>query len=136
MLRLVQLLDDSGQHRVARSDTADGRLQLLEGSLRVYDLARAAIRARIPLEDLALAHLSAEYVEYDAVLAARRVLPPLDHPDPARCVVSLTGLTHLGSARSRDQLHAAVAAGTVTDSIRMFQIGLEGGKPAAGQIGA
>jgi hypothetical protein len=51
-------------------------------------------------------------------------------------VVSLTGLTHLGSATSRDQMHAAMAAGNATDTMRMFQIGLEGGKPAAGQAGA
>lgn len=40
-----------------------------------------------------------------------------------------------GSAESRDEMHQAAAAGTTTDSMRMFLLGLEGGKPAAGQVG-
>ncbi|MEN9935232.1 MAG: hypothetical protein RLZZ387_1811 [Chloroflexota bacterium] len=136
MTRLVQFIDSQGARRVA-TPTADGRaLQLLAGYDRVYDLALAAIRAGLPLASLAQAHLTAEQTDYDRVVAEGRLLPPLDAPDPARCTVSLTGLTHLGSARSRDQMHQAIAAGTATDSIRMFQLGVEGGKPAAGQIGA
>ena len=70
-------------------------------------------------------------------MRSARLLTPLDHPDPARCIVSLTGLTHLGSAKSRDQMHTGAQPQTPqTDSMRMFAIGLEGGRPAAGQIGA
>ena len=62
-------------------------------------------------------------------------MPPLDHPDePARCLVSGTGLTHLGSAKNRQAMHGATAQ--MTDSMRMFQLGVEQGKPAAGEIGA
>ncbi len=32
-------------------------------------------------------------------------------------------------------MHKAAAGGTLTDSMRMFNMGLEGGKPAAGQVG-
>ena len=36
-----------------------------------------------------------------------RLLPPIDHPaEPARCIVSGTGLTHFGSARDRHAMHA------------------------------
>ena len=36
-----------------------------------------------------------------------RLLPPIDHPDEAaRCLVSGTGLTHLGSAQNRQAMHA------------------------------
>jgi len=49
-----------------------------------------------------------------------------------------TGLTHTGSANTRDAMHAD-AAGQIlqnmTDSMKMFRMGLEGGKPAAGQTG-
>jgi hypothetical protein len=41
-----------------------------------------------------------------------------------------TGLTHLGSAETRDRMHQPAAGEQVTDSLRMFQLGLEGGKPA------
>ena len=52
-------------------------------------------------------------------------------------LVTGTGLSHLGSAEGRDQMHRDLAeAATLTDSMRMFKLGLEGGKPAAGQDGA
>jgi hypothetical protein len=136
MIRLVQLFDQAGERRIALAGEDPGALRLIDGYARVYDLALAAIRAGTPLQSFIQNSISAQQIDYDALIAERRLLPPLDHPDPARCVVSLTGLTHLGSATSRDQMHAAVAAGTATDTMRMFQIGLEGGKPVAGQIGA
>ena len=68
----------------------------------------------------------------------RRVnlLCPIDHPDPAHLLVSGTGLTHLGSAEGRDKMHKAAAGGeNLTDSMRMFLMGEEGGKPAPGTAG-
>ena len=45
-------------------------------------------------------------------------------------MVAGTGLTHLGSAEGRDKMHKNLAdADTLTDSMRMFKMGLEGGKP-------
>jgi hypothetical protein len=136
MIRLVQLFDQAGARRVALVGEDAGTLRLINGYARVYDMALAAIRAGMSLEAVVQGRVSEEQIDYDLLIAQRRLLPPLDHPDPARCVVSLTGLTHLGSATSRDQMHAAMAAGTATDTMRMFQIGLEGGKPAHGQVGA
>ena len=65
------------------------------------------------------------------------MLPPLDHPEPARCYVTGTGLSHLGSAQSRDAMHAKLQSGEahMTDSMKMFKWGLEGGKPAPGTTG-
>jgi hypothetical protein len=62
------------------------------------------------------------------------LLPPLDHPDPAHCLIGGTGLTHLGSMAQRDAMHKG---GEVpkTDSQKMFEMGLEGGRPAPGQRG-
>jgi len=136
MIRLVQFFDESGARRVALAAEDMKTLRLVEGYERVYDLALAAIRAGTTLDSFVQAYLSPDQVDYDLVVADKRLLPPIDHTDPARTVISLTGLTHLGSAASRNQMHAAVAAGTATDSIRMFEIGLQGGKPAQGQIGA
>src|SRR5690606_11474472 len=79
-----------------------------------------------------------ESEDYDSVIAERRLLAPLDHPDPAHCLVSGTGLTHLGSADARDSMHRKLAeAGeeALSDSMKMFKWGLEGGKPAEGRIG-
>ena len=66
------------------------------------------------------------------------MLPPLDHDDPAHCLVSGTGLTHLGSAATRDRMHQQNQGDetALTDTMRIFRWGLEGGKPPAGQVGA
>jgi hypothetical protein len=64
-----------------------------------------------------------------------RLLPSFDHPEPARCLVSGTGLTHTRSAANRDAMHSTTPA-EITDSLRMYNLGLERGKPAAGEIGA
>ncbi len=63
-------------------------------------------------------------------------MPPIDHPDSAYVYLTGTGLTHLGSAEGRDRMHKAAAGGAVTDSMRMFTLGVEGGKPAEGEVGA
>src|SRR5258705_5553735 len=137
MIRLVQFLDAGGRRRVGVSSDDPRTLTPVAGYERVYDLAQAAIRAGRGLESLVRASLSNDTVDYERVVAERRLLTPLDHPDPAHCFVSLTGLTHLGSAKSRDQMHTgAQAQAPQTDSMRMFSIGLAGGRPAAGEIGA
>ncbi|MBA3943003.1 MAG: FAH family protein [Herpetosiphonaceae bacterium] len=135
MLRLVQFLDDVGSRRVAVAGEDEHTLRLIDGYASVYDLSLAAIRAGAPLTSFVQTHLSPEQADYDRLTAEQRLLAPLNHPDPARCTVSLTGITHLGSATSRDQMHAQLTAAT-TDTARMFQIGLAGGKPAAGEAGA
>jgi len=60
------------------------------------------------------------------------LLPPVDHPDPAHCIVSGTGLTHLGSTDQRKGMHTEEAR-QLTDSERMFQWGMEGGRPEQGR---
>jgi hypothetical protein len=73
-----------------------------------------------------------------AILAEGRMLPPIDHPDPSHLHVTGTGLTHLGSASARDAMHKSdqqAAQAPLTDSMKMFRMGLEGGKPAKGEIG-
>ncbi|HEV7292947.1 MAG TPA: AraD1 family protein, partial [Devosia sp.] len=90
-----------------------------------------------------LAALVAEHGLGDAVdpgkiLAEGRMLAPIDHPDPAHMHVTGTGLTHLGSAATRDAMHksaAPQAEETLTDSMKMFRMGLENGKPADGSKG-
>ena len=69
-------------------------------------------------------------------MAGQRILQPLDHPDPAHMLVSGTGLTHLGSASARDKMHQQAGdESAMTDSMRIFKWGVEGGKPASGQAG-
>ncbi|HMP41601.1 MAG TPA: hypothetical protein PKA05_14570 [Roseiflexaceae bacterium] len=116
MLRLVQFYESDGQRRVGIAGDDPQVLQLVDGYTSVYDMALAAIRSTTPLEQFARAHATDRIADYERLIVERRVLPPLDHPDPARCIVSLTGLTHLGSAQSRDQRHAAVTTSAGRES--------------------
>ena len=63
------------------------------------------------------------------------MLAPVDHPDSARVFLTGTGLTHLGSADARDKMHAKAHSADASDSMKMFRMGLEGGKREAGQVG-
>jgi len=134
-LRLVQFLDKDGARRVAKVDEGGKQLQVLADTIRIYDLALEAGHTSATLEAIVTSRLLDHWVDYDSVITSRRLLQPLDHPDPAHCLVSGTGLTHLGSAQARDAMHTnADAATPLTDSMRLFQWGLEGGKPVEGQI--
>jgi hypothetical protein len=135
IMRLVQFLSEKGDRRVARADTGVSQIQVLADTERIYDLALEASRSKATLEELVSSRLSGEWIDYDQIITTQRLLPPLDHPDPAHCLVTGTGLTHLGSAQARDAMHAkAEARAPLTDSMRLFQRGLEGGKPQDGQI--
>jgi hypothetical protein len=132
-MRLVQFLHEDGKRRVARAEGK--KLRVLQNTERVYDLVLEADRAGRPLEDLVNSRMVQEQVDYERVIFEKRLLPPLDHPDPAHFLVTGTGLTHLGSAQARDAMHTKVEADAqLTDSMRMFQWGLEGGKPPEGHI--
>jgi hypothetical protein len=135
-LRLVQFTDRTGARRVAASE--DGKtLRLLAGVTRTYDLALAAARANTPLDSLARTKIGTETASYDEVVDEKRLLPPLDHPDLYRCLITGTGLSHLGSAAARDSMHVKLQKeeSELTDSMKMFKWGVEGGKPAPGKIG-
>jgi hypothetical protein len=116
----------------------EDELRLLAGSASVYELAEQALAADRTLTALVAERATGDDMDYAAVYAGVspwRLLPPIDHPaEPTRCLVSGTGLTHMGSARDRQAMHTT-APEEVTDSMRMFRSGLEGGRPEPGRIG-
>ncbi|WP_312155407.1 AraD1 family protein [Pseudomonas sp.] len=135
-MRLIQFEDQAGQRRVGVIEGAQVRTLRATSSTR--ELALAAIRSGHGLVEEVLARGSDAGPDYAGLLQAGRVLPPLDHEDPAHCLVSGTGLTHLGSAATRDKMHqqGEPDEATLTDTMRIFKWGLDGGKPAQGQVGA
>lgn len=139
-MRLVQFKDLDGTRKVGlvheQNDKDSQQLQVLGDIRRVYDLALESDHKGVRLTTLVQEKLSDRFVDYNAVVAEQRLLPPLDHPDPAHWILSGTGLDHLGSAQARDAMHVKLDAEELTDSMKMFKIGLEGGKPAPGEIGA
>lgn len=137
-MRLIQLRSGDGKRHVGRVE--DGRVVLLNGPASIYDVVQHALESGAALIDAVGSCGGRESLEYDVVYAGEsgwQVLPAMDHPtEPARCVVSGTGLTHMGSAEKRQAMHAAaLAVADPTDSMRMYQWGVEGGRPAAGEIG-
>jgi hypothetical protein len=137
-MRLSQLRGPDGSRRVA-AVLDDGAARLVPGASSVRDLALDAIRegGRLAARVADLVARGGEPVDLAAAQAEGRLLAPLDHPDPAHLLVTGTGLTHLGSAEGRDKMHRDLAdPSKQTDSMRMFRRGVEGGKPAPGQVGA
>jgi len=136
LTRLVQFRDLDGSRKVAKVLDNDN-LQLLENTKSVYDLATEAIRSHQKLERVIQEKSIHQSVfDYNQVISDNRLLPPIGHPDPAHLLVSGTGLDHLGSALARDAMHATDdKEKAMTDSMKMFRMGLEGGKPRIGEVG-
>jgi hypothetical protein len=134
---LVQFRSPTGLRRVGCLSDDGLALQVIEGYASTYALASEAIAQRRTLADMARAALGPTRYDYAEIAAAGNLLPPLDHADHAHCFVTGTGLTHLGSADTRDAMHKKIdgAIDSLTDSMKMFRMGVEGGKPAAGATG-
>jgi hypothetical protein len=95
------------------------------------ELAARACRDGISLSELIAASGKGEPVDLSV-----EILAPIDHTDPAHLLVSGTGLTHVGSAEERDRMHRELNdKAQLTDSMRMFRMGLERGKPPPGERG-
>ena len=125
-------------------------LHCLLGVRSVYELAQRCVEQSQPMAEAARSLATGTLLLYDEVWAGSReatgsswrLLPPIDVPGaPSRVLVAGTGLTHLGSARQRQAMHLndqakpAEAQVALTDSMRMFEWGVEGGRPAVGEAG-
>jgi hypothetical protein len=136
-MRLIQFIDTDRARGVAIADGQDGRPAVLDRTPSVHDLAQAAITADRSIAELAAERAGSRRLNYEQLIGERRLLPPLDHPEPARFWITGTGLTHIGSAKARDNMHIAQHGdmATMTDSMKIFRMGIEGGKPEPGKIG-
>jgi hypothetical protein len=144
MIHLVQI-GNGAERRVAMVE--EPHLRCLEEVFSVYELARRYAQFGSKMSEQASALASGELLGYDDLYSGRsewRLLAPIDVPgELSRVLVSGTGLTHLGSARERQAMHLVAGnAGapvkvedSVTDSMRMFEWGVEGGRPDEGAIG-
>jgi hypothetical protein len=138
-IHLVQITDGSSR-RVAL--VQEPQLRCLLGVESVVELASRCIGNGGSLSGLASELATGDAMSYDDVYAGKsrwRLLAPIDVPGaPERVLVSGTGLTHLGSAKDRQAMHMVTAKDPdkpVTDSMRMFESGLERGRPGPGEIG-
>lgn len=135
MTRLVQLFHPARARAVA---VVDGdTLRVLGNASSVYSLAQMAVATGTPLAAIIGTLPAATSIAYDDVYLGQsewKLLPAIDHPaDAGRLTITGTGLTHKASADNRAAMHAAGAQ--LTDSMRMYNSGVEGGRPAPGTVG-
>ena len=133
-MRLAQIIDENGKRALVV--TARGESRLVKGARTTLQLAEQAIEVETGLRKLVADRGVGKAVDLAAAYKQGRVLPPADHADPAHTYVTGTGLTHLGSAEGRDKMHKNLAdPASLTDSMKMFKMGLEAGKPGKGEAG-
>jgi len=130
------------QYKTATGDRRVGILNgdsvtALAGYATTYELAADAIAGGTGIAPLASAAVTRSSESYATIAQQGRLLAPLDHPDPAHCYVTGTGLTHLGSADTRDAMHKKIGGDVenLSDSMKMFRLGVEGGKPVGDDPG-
>jgi hypothetical protein len=135
-LRLVQLFHPESQRSVAV--VQEPNLIILRDTSSIYQLTLEAIDSGKKIKDIVDGHVSSESLDYASIYGGDsewKILPAFDHPENLmNCLVSGTGLTHKNSALNRQIMHQS-ANEKLTDSMIIFQWGVEGGFPAKGTIG-
>ena len=136
--RLVQVSHPRLGRKVAL--VQEPLLTLLNEVSSVYDLALEAMDSNADMSSVIESHLSDSTLEYDQVYHGRSdwtLLPSFDCPsNPYGCLLSGTGLTHKNSALNRQIMHQESGGNQLTDSMIMYQWGVDGGQPPNGTIGA
>ena len=134
---ISQIRNENGGITVAVRE-AGGAARAVKDARSVRALAMEAADSGRPLADVIAAHGVGEAVDLIRARDEGLFLPPITHADPAHLHLTGTGLTHLGSAATRDSMHkkaTEAAEETLTDSMKMFRMGLENGKPKPGEKG-
>ena len=131
---LSQVLKEDGSLAVVAREGSEAAV--VRGAVSTYALAVEALESGRSLAAVIAGHGLGEAVDLLALAAAGRMALPITHPDLTHMHLTGTGLTHLGSAATRNAMHAKLdAAEVLTDSMKMFQMGLAEGRPAPGQVG-
>ena len=132
---ISEVMDEAGIIKVAVRN--GGPARIVRTAKSVYSLALEAARTGASLAGLVDRRGLGETVDLEAAYRKGLLRSPISHADPAHLHLTGTGLTHLGSAAARDAMHQKLNAGgeELTDSMKMFRMGIEGGKPKDGQTG-
>ena len=130
-MNVIQYVDKCKQNRVGLVESKE-RIIPLQSDMNVYQMAIHCIKNGQKLEKFIADCGQDEPISYSEIVENGRLLPPI-MLEPKDIVLSGTGLTHLGSGEARNNMHTKANANeALTDSIKMFNMGLEGGKPKKG----
>jgi len=134
-MMISQIRSDSGQLQVVVRVGMEAFV--VKSANSVYELAMECSRSGLNIAELIGKKGFGAAVDLSHAYSEGRILLPITHPDAAHMHLTGTGLTHLGSAATRDAMHSkATEESEITDSMKMFKMGMEGGKPEGGSIGA
>lgn len=127
-MRIIQFVKKDGERAVGIVEGES--IRILSQVRTSYDLFNKFILDNKSVENSIAELASSSSEKYADIIEENRLLVPLDHPDPYHSWITGTGLTHLGSAASRNSMHARLndPNATITDSMKMFQMGVENGK--------
>ena len=133
---ISQVKNNDGSITVAVREEGQAA-RAVNNAASVYALAMEAANSGKSLKAVVETYGFGADVDLQDAYAKGNFLPPITHPDDAHLHLTGTGLTHLGSASTRDAMHAAVSKVEegATDTMKMFKMGLEGGKPKPGEKG-
>jgi hypothetical protein len=134
-MRLIQLTHPQHGRRLGIVEEPNIVL-LTKTTASTYQLFNEIINTSQAQLSVIHALKTTEMVSYDDVYQNKngfKMLPPMDCVDPMQCIVSGTGLTHKASAQNRQKMHDQ--ADKLTDSMKMYLMGEEGGKPSGNEIG-
>ena len=138
-MRLVQIRHAVEGRRTALVDHEE-LLLLHEAFPSLYKLVWEVIRKQARVSEVVGNNLTTTRLSYDRVYAGQddwKLLPSFDHDtEPMQCLITGTGLTHKASAENRSAMHRKQQEESLSDSMKMYLWGEQGGKPAAGSIGA
>lgn len=128
-----QIKDSNGNLAVVAREGTEA--YFVKNATSLLDLANEAIADKISLIACITHHGLGAPVDLVRTYEDGNLLLPIHHNDPAHMHLTGTGLTHLGSASTRDAMHAEIDDADATDSMKMFQMGLKDGRPKEGAIG-
>lgn len=133
-MRLLQLSHADFGRRVAKVDNSD--LILIDSEYASsYKLFEKIIKQETSPEPFISKRLTDSVLNYDDIYLGKtpwKIRPAFDHfESPLACLLSGTGLTHKASAENREKMHQELEEGELTDSMKMYLWGQEGGKPAS-----
>ncbi len=138
-MRLVQLHHPENGRRVALIEK-ESLFLLHANHPTLYDLAWSCLLNNTGIKEAVRNSTGSESIAYQKVYSGSdswKLLPSFDHPeDPMQCMISGTGLTHKTSAENRASMHRKLREDEpISDSMKIYLWGEEGGKPATGEIG-
>ena len=111
---ISQIVDGSDMIQVVAR--IDGATRVVNGAKSVYSLALEAARSGIGLAALIERKGFGKTVDLEAAYRQGRLISPINHPDAAHLHLTGTGLTHLGSAATRDAMHKKLERGRRGDA--------------------